>query len=163
MIPTTLGLRTATVAVIGNPNAGKTTLFNRLTGLSQKVANYPGVTVEKKEGRAVLDGLEVRLLDLPGAYSLAAHSPEELVAVDVLLGHQPGEEKPHLVLDVVDASNLERNLYLLSQVLELDLPVVIALSMVDVASARGVRIDAAALSRRLGVPVVPIDGRRGKG
>ena len=163
MIPTTLGLRTATVAVIGNPNAGKTTLFNRLTGLSQKVANYPGVTVEKKEGPAVLDGLEVRLLDLPGAYSLAAHSPEEMVAVDVLLGHQPGEDKPQLVLAVVDGSNLERNLYLLSQVLELDLPVVIALSMVDVASARGVRIDAAGLSRSLGVPVVPVDGRRGKG
>ena len=163
MIHTAIGLRTATVAVIGNPNAGKTTLFNRLTGLSQKVANYPGVTVEKKEGRALLDGLEVRLLDLPGTYSLAAHSPEEMVAVDVLLGHQAGEEKPHLVLDVVDASNLERNLYLLSQVLELDAPVVIALSMVDVASSRGVRIDAAALSRSLGVPVVPVDGRRGKG
>jgi ferrous iron transport protein B len=152
-----------TVAVIGNPNAGKSTIFNRLTGLSQKVGNYPGVTVEKKVGRVALRGRELRLVDLPGTYSLAAHSPDEMVAVDVLLGHQAGESRPDLVLHVADASNLERNLYLLSQVLELGVPVVVALSMVDVARARGIEVDAAALSARLGVPVVPVDGRRGKG
>ncbi|MBI4605559.1 MAG: ferrous iron transport protein B [Planctomycetes bacterium] len=152
-----------TVLVVGNPNAGKTTIFNRLTGLSQKVGNYPGVTVEKKEGERAIDGLTMRFVDLPGTYSLAAHSPDEMVAVDVLLGHQEGEPGPDLVLQIVDASNLERNLYLLSQVLELGVPVVVALNMMDIARARGIAIDAAGLSRRLGVPVVPVEGHRGRG
>jgi ferrous iron transport protein B len=152
-----------TVAVIGNPNAGKSTVFNRLTGLSQRVGNYPGVTVEKKEGRWNCDGTAVRLLDLPGVYSLAARSPDEMVAVDVLLGHQEAEARPDLVIEIADASNLERNLYLLSQVLELGIPVILALSMVDVAAARGIEVDVGRLSERLGVPVVAVDGRRGKG
>jgi ferrous iron transport protein B len=152
-----------TVAVMGNPNSGKSTVFNRLTGLSQKVANYPGVTVEKKVGRLGLEATEARLVDLPGTYSLAAHSPDEMVAVDLLLGNLPGEGRPDLVLEVVDASNLERNLYLLSQVLDLGVPVVVALNMVDVAAARGVRIDAALLSKKLGVPVVATEAHRGVG
>jgi ferrous iron transport protein B len=152
-----------TVAVLGNPNAGKTTVFNRLTGLSQRVGNYPGVTVEKKEGFIHEDGRSLRLLDLPGTYSLAAHSPDEMLAVDVLLGHQPGEPRPDLVLDIVDASNLERNLYLLSQLQELGMPLVIALNMSDVAVRQGTAIDAARLSRQLGAPVVPTEGHRGAG
>jgi len=151
------------VVVVGNPNAGKTTAFNCLTGLSQKVGNYPGVTVEKKVGRCVLDGIEVRLVDLPGTYSLAAHSPDEMVAVDVLLGHQEGEERPDLVLQIVDASNLERNFYLLCQVLELGVPVVVALNMMDVARARGMLLDAPGLSSGLGIPVIPVEAHRGRG
>ena len=151
------------VVVVGNPNAGKSTIFNRLTGLSQRVGNYPGVTVEKKSGQRRIQGVEVELVDLPGTYSLAAHSPDEMVAVDVLLGHEIGERRPDLVLQVVDASNLERNLYLLSQVLELGVPVVVALNMVDVAASRGVVVDAALLARRLSVSVVPVEGHRGIG
>ncbi|HVR74119.1 MAG TPA: FeoB small GTPase domain-containing protein, partial [Planctomycetota bacterium] len=152
-----------TIAVIGNPNAGKSTIFNRLTGLSQRVGNYPGVTVEKKVGQCALGTVEARLIDLPGTYSLAAHSPDEMVAVDLLLGHLSGEARPDLVLQIVDASNLERNLYLFSQVRELGLPVVLALNMTDVATARGVHVDADNLSRALGVPVVPVQGHRGTG
>ena len=152
-----------TVALIGNPNAGKTAIFNRLTGLAHKVGNYPGVTVERKEGLCTLEGVPVRFLDLPGTYSLAANSPEEKVAVDVLLGTLKGEVRPQIVLQVVDASNLERNLYLLSQVLETGLPVVLALNMMDVAEARGIRIDTGLLSTRLDAPVVPVEGHRGKG
>ena len=137
-----------TVALVGNPNAGKTAIFNRLTGLAHKVGNYPGVTVERKEGYGVARGVHLRFIDLPGTYSLAAHSPEERVAVDVLLGTQRGEKRPDLVLQIVDASNLERNLYLLSQVLETGLPVVVALNMMDVAGSRGLRIDARRLSER---------------
>lgn len=162
-VKTSSPARVGRVAVVGNPNAGKTTIFNRLTGLSQKVGNYPGVTVEKKVGRCVVDGMEVRLVDLPGTYSLAAHSPDEMVAVDVLLGHQEGEERPDLVLQVVDASNLERNLYLLCQVLELGVPVVVALNMMDVARVRGISIDAEGLASKLGIPVIPVEGHRGVG
>lgn len=151
----------ARVVVVGNPNAGKTTLFNRLTGLSQKVGNYPGVTVEKKVGTRRIGNVDVELVDLPGTYSLAAHSPDEMVAVDVILGHEMGEPRPDLVLQVVDASNLERNLYLLSQVLELGVPVVVALNMVDLARARGIAIDAEKLSARLGVTVVAVESHRG--
>jgi ferrous iron transport protein B len=145
---------TARVAVVGNPNAGKSTLFNALTGLSQRVGNYPGVTVERKVGAMGAGADRVELIDLPGTYSLAAHSPDEMVAVDFLLGHVEGERAPDAVLAVVDASNLERNLYLLSQVMELGRPVVVALNMVDVAQKRGVHVDSAALAARLGVPVV---------
>src|SRR5579859_4473490 len=109
-------VRTLTVALIGNPNSGKTTLFNGLTGLRQKVGNYPGVTVERKEGRATLsDGTILRLLDLPGLYSLTPHSPDETIALEVLLGLRADAPRPDLILNVVDASNLERNLYLTSQ------------------------------------------------
>ena len=154
---------THTVAVVGNPNAGKTSLFNRLTGLSQKVGNYPGVTVERKEGY-VRDGRStLRLIDLPGTYSLAAHSPDEWIAVDVLLGHMKDVPRPDLILCVVDASNLDRNLYLLSQVLELDVPVLLVLNMVDVARRSGVEIRTDILAERFGVQVVTTQGNRGLG
>jgi ferrous iron transport protein B len=154
---------TLRVAVLGNPNAGKSTLFNALTGLSQRVGNYPGVTVEKKVGAVATDAGSVDLVDLPGTYSLAAHSPDEMVAVDLLLGHVAREPRPDAVLAVVDASNLERNLYLVSQLLDTKLPLVVALNMVDVAEARGVHVDADRLSERLGVPVVPTRADRRAG
>ncbi len=147
-----------TIALAGNPNAGKTTLFNRLTGARQHVGNYPGVTVEKKVGTCLHDGLEIEVVDLPGTYSLTAYSEEELVARDFLV-----REKPDVVVDIVDSSNLERNLYLTTQFLELGVPLVIALNMVDVAQKRGIRIDAVRLSRLLGVPVVPLIARTGEG
>ena len=120
-------LRPATVAVIGNPNTGKTTLFNALTGLSQKVGNYPGVTVERKAGFFELGAARVELVDLPGTYSLAARSLDEMIAVDVLLGVTPGP-RVDAVIAVVDAGNLERNLFLVSQVLELGVPTIVALN-----------------------------------
>ncbi len=160
----TPGAGVQTVALVGNPNTGKTTLFNALTGLSQHVGNYSGVTVERKVGRMKLgDGMAVELLDLPGAYSMAAHSPDEMIVTDVLLGQQAGEATVSAALAIVDASNLQRNLYLVSQVLELGLPVVVALNMVDVAASRRIRIDAATLSQRIGVPVVPICANRRRG
>jgi len=152
-----------TVAILGNPNTGKTTLFNALTGLSQKVANYPGVTVERKAGKFALGGRSVELVDLPGTYSLAARSLDEAIAVDVLLGRMPGEAPIHAVVAVVDAGNLDRNLFLVSQLLELSLPLVLALNMMDGAARRGVRVDVDALSARLGVPVVPLRADRGEG
>jgi ferrous iron transport protein B len=153
-----------TIALAGNPNAGKTTLFNALTGMRQKVGNYPGVTVEKKEGRGTLgDGSEVVILDLPGTYSLTPKSPDEEIARDVLLGLRDDTPVPDAVLIVIDASNLERNLYFATQVLELGIPSVIALNMVDVATANGKTVDAAALSEALGTPVVPIVAVRGEG
>lgn len=152
------------IALAGNPNAGKTTLFNALTGLRQKVGNYPGVTVEKKEGRARLSSdLDATILDLPGTYSLTPKSPDEEIARDVLLGLRTDTPVPDAVLVVVDASNLERNLYLASQILELGLPSVVALNMVDVAKANGKEVDVQLLSRELGCPVVPIVAVRGEG
>jgi ferrous iron transport protein B len=154
---------TITVALVGNPNTGKTTLFNALAGMRQRVGNYPGVTVETKKGRMTVHGETIHLIDLPGTYSLAPRSPDEMVAVDVLLGQQPGEPRPDAVLAIVDASNLERNLYLTSQALELGVPVVVALNMIDVAGAQGLRIDARRLEKQLGVPVVPIQANKAKG
>jgi ferrous iron transport protein B len=149
------------VALVGNPNTGKTTLFNALTGMSQRVANFPGVTVERKSGRMVFsDGANREIIDLPGAYSLAAQSPDEMIAVEVLLGLLANETPIEGVIAVLDASNLKRNLYLVSQLLELNLPLVVALNMSDVARVRGIRIDVSALSHRLGVPVVPIQANR---
>src|SRR5205085_6733911 len=156
-------LRTTTVALVGNPNTGKTTLFNALSGLRQHVGNYPGVTVETKKGQMVCAGQAFDLIDLPGTYSLAPRSPDEMVAVDVILGQQAGEARPDVVVAIVDASNLDRNLYLTTQALELGVPVVVALNMMDVATAHGVRIDTAELGRRLGVVVVPIQANKGKG
>jgi ferrous iron transport protein B len=149
------------IAIIGNPNAGKTTLFNALTGLRQKVANYPGVTVEKKEGRIIFDdGGEAILLDLPGTYSLTANSPDERIATDVLLGRVKHTPLPELVICVVDASNLERNLYLISQIIDNHLPVVIALNMMDVAERDGLKIDVKRLSAELGTKVIPTVGSK---
>ena len=137
-----------TVAVAGNPNAGKTTIFNNLTGARQRVGNYPGVTVEWKEGTVKRGDLSLKLVDLPGTYSLTAFSEEELVARDYLLNHAPD-----VVIDVVDASNLERNLFLTTELLEIGCPVIIVLNMADMARDRGLKIDIPALSARLGVPV----------
>ena len=145
------------VALVGNPNSGKTTLFNSLTGLRQKVGNYPGVTVEKKEGRCrFADGATARLLDLPGLYSLTPHSPDEAIALDVLMGLRDEGQVPDVVLNVVDASNLERNLYLTGQLLDLGLPVVIALTMTDAADKEGITVDATALQNAIGVPVCKV-------
>lgn len=147
-----------TIALAGNPNAGKTTLFNHLTGARQHVGNYPGITVEQKEGCCLHHGQGLRVVDLPGTYSLTAYSVEELVARDFIIN-----DKPDVVVDVVDASNLERNLYLSCQFLELGTPLVIALNMIDVAEKRGITIDTEQLGARLGVPVIPIIARSGKG
>ena len=152
-----------TVALIGNPNTGKTTLFNALTGLKQHVGNYPGVTVERKVGTLQLDEqTRIDLVDLPGTYSLAARSPDEMIAVDVLLGQQDGAEKIDVVLAIADASNPERNFYLISQLCELNLPVVIALNMIDVAESKGLEIDADKIASALGTAVIPICANKGK-
>jgi ferrous iron transport protein B len=151
-------------ALVGNPNCGKSTLFNALTGLRQRVGNYPGVTVEKKIGECFSQhGRKMTLIDLPGSYSLNARSPDESVMRDVLLGRSPGTPRPDRVLCVVDASNLERHLYLVSQVMELGLPVIVALNMVDVAIERQLKLDVGRLSERLGVPVVPTQASTKKG
>ncbi len=147
-----------TIALGGNPNAGKTTLFNAITGARQHVGNYPGVTVAKKEGFISHNGFELHIVDLPGTYSLTAYSEDELVARDYLAGDQP-----EAVVNIVDASNLERNLYLTVQLLELGSPVCIALNMVDVAKSMGISINTAKLSELMGVPVVPTVARTGKG
>ena len=152
------------IAIVGNPNSGKTTLFNMLTGLRQKVANYPGVTVEKKIGECYSQhGNKLRLIDLPGAYSLNARSPDEAVLRDVLLGRRSDTPRPDRVVCVVDSANVERNLYLVSQVLELGLPTILVLNMVDVAEQREWRIDAAKLSSLLGIPVVKTQAVNGQG
>jgi ferrous iron transport protein B len=146
----------ALVALVGHPNCGKTALFNLLTGSRQKVANYAGVTVERKEGRLrTRNGKTLRVLDLPGAYSLHPRSPDERVTCDVLLGHARGEKRPELVVCVVDATNLRRNLRLVFAVQRLGLPVVVALNMVDLARRRGLAMQFTGLGRELGVPVVP--------
>ena len=153
-----------TLALIGNPNTGKTTLFNALTGLTQHAGNYPGVTVEHKVGTVTLDGEDaLDLIDLPGAYSLAAHSPDEMLAIDVLLGQQQDAPPVDGILAVVDASNLRRNFYLVSQLAEIDVPLVVALNMGDIALRRGISIDASALSEALGAPVVPVLAHRRQG
>jgi len=144
-------------ALVGNPNTGKTTLFNGLTGLRQKVANYPGVTVEKKEGEGRdRYGDPFRVIDLPGAYSLRANSPDEQVTHDVLVGQRVDTPRPDCVICVVDASNPERHLFLATQVLELGLPVIIVLNKIDEAAAHGIAVAARKLEERLGVPVVPM-------
>lgn len=144
-----------TVALAGNPNAGKTTLFNALTGARQHVGNWPGVTVEKKEGSLWHQGQEIHVVDLPGTYSLTAYSLEEIIARTFIV-----ESAPDVIVNVVDASNLERNLYLAVQLLEMGVKVVIALNMIDVAEGRHIRIDSHALSQLLGVPVVPTNGKK---
>lgn len=155
--------KTLTVALVGNPNTGKSTLFNALSGLRQRVGNYPGVTVELKKGHFTAGGVGVDLIDLPGTYSLAARSPDEMVAVDLLLGRRPEEPRPDVVLSIVDASNLDRHLYLTSQLLDLGEPVVLAVNMIDAAAGQGITVDCARLSRELGIPVVPIQANKGIG
>lgn len=155
---------TLTVALAGNPNSGKTTIFNALTGLRQKVANYPGVTVEKKTGRCKLpDGSWIDIIDLPGTYSLISRSPDERVAMEVLRGLRPDVPAPDVVVVVVDASNLQRNLYLVSQLIELGRPLVVALNMTDVAERRGINVSPEKLAKELGAPVIPIVGHKHKG
>lgn len=157
--------RVRTIALAGNPNVGKTTLFNALTGAAQKVANYPGVTVERASGK--LTGTKgdrsVEVIDLPGTYSLSPKSVDERVAFDALTGRIAGEPPPDVVICVLDATNLERNLYLATQVLDLGLPTVVALNMMDAARELGLSIDADVLSERLGVPVVETAARGGIG
>ncbi|UCB51488.1 MAG: ferrous iron transport protein B [Deltaproteobacteria bacterium] len=150
--------RKITIALSGNPNSGKTTVFNAITGARQHIANYPGVTVEKKYGKIKHQGYDIEVVDLPGTYSLTAYSLEEIVARDFLVN-----EKPDVVVDIVDASNLDRNLYLAVQFKELGVPLIIALNMVDVAKARGIMVDQETLSTLLGIPVVPTVARSNKG
>ncbi len=150
--------RTMRIALAGNPNCGKTTLFNALTGSDQYVGNWPGVTVEKKEGEARIGDRTVTVVDLPGIYSLSPYSMEEIVARDFIIG-----EAPDCVIDIVDATNLERNLYLTVQLLELERPTVLALNFMDEVEKRGDRIDVDRLSKELGVPVIPITARTGEG
>jgi ferrous iron transport protein B len=147
-----------TVALAGNPNAGKTTIFNALTGARQHVGNWPGVTVEKKEGTLRRSGLDIHIVDLPGTYSLTAFSLEEIIARNFIV-----DSSPDLVINVVDASNLERNLYLSVQLLEMGCKLVVALNMIDVANGRGIKIDERHLSELLGVPVVLTNGKKGVG
>jgi len=147
-----------TIALAGNPNSGKTTVFNNLTGARQHVGNWPGVTVEKKEGTCSHQGYDIKVVDLPGVYSLTAYSPDEVVARNFVV-----EEKPDAVVDIVDASNLERNLYLALQFLEMEVPLIIALNMMDSAEAKDHRINVKGLSKALGVPVVPMTANRSRG
>jgi ferrous iron transport protein B len=151
--------RDVVVAIAGNPNAGKSTLFNALTGLRQHTGNWPGKTVARREGSWSRGSTSLRLVDLPGAYSLSAFTPEELISREFILG-----DRPAAVINVVDATNLERNLYLTVQLLELGAPLVVALNMTDELPAKGIRVDAEALSAQLGgTPVVRLSARKRQG
>ncbi|MEP0805801.1 MAG: 50S ribosome-binding GTPase [Chloroflexota bacterium] len=148
-----------TIALAGNPNAGKTTIFNALTGLRQHTGNWPGKTVEKKEGEIEYGGRTINIVDLPGTYSLTAYSPEEIIARNFII-----EERPDVVVNVVDATNLERNLYLTLQLLELEVPVVLALNMTDELQKDGAAINVDELSQLLGnIPVVQTAANKGRG
>ena len=151
---------TITVALLGNPNTGKSTIFSALVGVTQRIGNYPGVTVEKKLGEAQHAGRPFVVVDLPGTYSLAPRSPDEMVAVDVLLGRQSDMATPDVIVCIVDACNLERNLYLVSQALELGRPLVLALNKTDMAHDRGLQVNVARLRERLGIPVVEMQAHR---
>jgi len=151
--------KTATIALMGNPNAGKSSLFNALTGLHQHVGNWPGKTVERRAGQCQRGDWDLTIVDLPGTYSLAAESPEEMIAREFLRS-----EGVDLVLNVVDATNLERNLYLTVQILEMGMPLIIALNMYDQLEAQGGSIDTEKLSLGLGdAPIVPTAANRGRG
>ncbi len=145
------------IALVGNPNSGKTSVFNALTGLRHKVGNYPGVTVERRSGRRVCHQATLDLVDLPGTYSLSQRSPDEEIAVDFIVGNLDSEAPPDLLLNVCDASNLGRNLYLTTQIMELDRPVLLVLTMMDLARLQDMAPDAEALSAQLGIPVVALD------
>lgn len=145
-------------ALAGNPNCGKTTLFNQLTGSTAHVGNWPGVTVDKREGSYKKLPEKVQIVDLPGIYSLSPYTPEEVVSRNFIL-----DEKPDAIINIVDATNLERNLYLTTQILEIDVPVVIALNMIDVMEKNGDQIVISDLEKTLNVPVVPISALKGRG
>ena len=145
------------IAVVGNPNSGKTTLFNGLTGSRQRIGNWPGVTVEKKEGTVALDGKNVILVDLPGVYSLAAHSEDEKIARNYIMSGEPG-----MVVNIVDAANLERNLYLTTQLLEMRVPLLLVVNMQDLAAKKGVTLDLVSLEKKLGCPVIGISATNKK-
>ena len=154
----------ASIAVVGGPNSGKSTLFNRLTGLRQRIGNYPGVTVERHVGTLKTDSEIIELIDLPGTHGLTAHSFEEQIAIDVIFGRMEGTQPPDAVLAVVDATNLYQGLYLVQQMLDLERPVVVALTMWDVAATSGLKIDLDALSRRLsGIRICPVVATTGEG
>jgi ferrous iron transport protein B len=151
------------IALVGNPNSGKSSLFNVLTGLNQKVGNFPGVTVDKKTGVSrISDTLTAHIIDLPGTYSLYPKSADEQVTYEVLL-NQKSADRPQMIIVIADASNLKRNLLFCSQIIDLKIPVVIALTMMDIARQKGITIDIAGLQRQMGVPVVPINPRKNKG
>jgi len=152
-----------TIAIIGNPNTGKSTLFNLLSGGHAHIGNFPGVTVEKKVGSVTWEGRQIDLVDLPGTYSLAPRSIDEMLAVDILLGRQKSIPLPDAIICIADASNLERNLYLFSQILDLSIPIVLVLNMCDLARSRGIEIDSEALSKKLNLPVVCTEAHHGKG
>ncbi len=154
---------TTTVALLGNPNVGKSTIFESLSGVRQRVGNYPGVTVEKKIGHVEIGDRQYTLVDLPGTYSLAPRSLDEMVAVDVLLGRRDDVAPPDAILCILDASNLQRNLYLLNQTLELRTPTVVALNKMDVAAEQGVKLDVERLREHVGVPIVPMQAHRNVG
>jgi len=151
-------MKNITVALAGNPNSGKTSIFNMLTGARQHVGNYPGVTVEKKEGLYRYAGYEIKFVDLPGTYSLTAYSIEELLARNFII-----EQQPDVVVDIVDASNIERNLYLATQLIEMNAPLVLAFNMSDIAKQKGLIFDTEQLSRLLEAKIVPTVGNKGKG
>jgi len=154
----------SSIAVVGNPNSGKSTVFNRLTGLRQRIGNYPGVTVERHIGRVQVNDRSIELVDLPGTHALSAHSFEEKIAIDVILGRMEGTRAPDGILAVVDASNLYQGLYLVQQLLELGLPIAVALTMLDAADVDGIRIDIDRLSERLGgTPIYPVVATTGRG
>ena len=156
--------KTPVYALVGNPNSGKTTLFNALTGLRQKVGNYPGVTVERKEGTCFSQhGVPIKLIDLPGSYSLTARSPDEAIMQDVLLGRRTDTASPDRIVCIIDASNLERNLFFATQVVETGMPVILVLNMMDMAAKRGLKIDPLKLERLLGVTVVCCEAHKGRG
>lgn len=146
------------VALVGNPNSGKTTIFNNLTGARQHVGNWPGVTVEKKEGSCTHRSHDIAVVDLPGVYSLTAYSPDEIVARNFII-----ESKPDVVVDIIDASNLERNLYLAVQLMEMEVPLILVLNMMDEAESKKYHIDVKALSQEIGLPVIPAVANRNKG
>ena len=148
----------ATIALAGNPNVGKSTVFNALTGARQHVGNWPGKTVEKKEGKWMCGGQTYTIVDLPGTYSLTAYSMEEIIARDFII-----DARPDAVVVVVDAANLERNLYLVVQIIEMGAPVVVALNMTDVADTKGLKINVEKLAHGLGAPVVPMVARAERG
>src|SRR5437868_3719261 len=162
--PPRLQTRRHVVAIVGPPNSGKSTLFNRLTGLRQKVANFPGVTVEQRSGRVKLEhDKEALLIDLPGLYSLAVRSEDEQITHDVLKGLRPGLPRPDAVLLILDSTNLGRHLLLAPPILSLGLPTLIALNMADDLKGRGGAVDVDALSQELGAPVALISASRGEG